>query len=102
MVSQYHLALPGNYELPLVLLKEETCAYQLERSQTDGREETEQLSEFSRTLIKADAIALSVTDAKESFERKNGLLVLNGIYSCTEMIGREQGVQIGDFHGKTD
>ena len=102
MVSQYHLALPGNFELPLVLLKEETCAYQLERSQTDGREETEQLSEFSRTLIKADAIALSVTDAKESVEKKNGLLVLNGIYSCTEMIGREQGVQIGDFHGKTD
>lgn len=102
MVSQYHLALPGNYELPLVLLKEETCAYQQARRQTDGQEETEQLSEFSRTLIKADAIALSVTDAKESFERKNGLLVLNGIYSCTEMIGREQGVQIGDFHGKTD
>ena len=102
MVSQYHLALPGNFELPLVLLKEETCAYQQARRQTDGQEETEQLSEFSRTLIKADAIALSVTDAKESFERKNGLLVLNGIYSCTEMIGREQGVQIGDFHGKTD
>ena len=102
MVSQYHLALPGNFELPLVLLKEETHTYQLERSQSDGREETEQLSDFSKTLIKTDAIALTITDEKESVDKKDGLLLLKGIYGCTEMIGREQGVQIGDFHGKTD
>ena len=102
MVSQYHLALPGNFELPLVLLKEETHTYQLERSQSDGREEREQLSDFSKTLIKTDAIALTITDEKECVDKKDGLLLLKGIYGCTEMIGREQGVQIGDFHGKTD
>ena len=102
MVTQYYLTLPGDFVLPVVLTKEEVYSFDLENCQTDGKNRRKQLSDFSGTLLRTGSIALSVTDAKEKFEEKSGLLILRGIYSCTEMIGREQGVQIGDFHGKTD
>jgi len=102
MIRQYHLTLPGNYTLPLVLVKEEQIDYQVVTNQIDTVASESRLSDFLESLIQNQGIALCVIDAQETFENKNGLIILKGVYNCTEMIGREQGVQIGDSHGKTD
>mgnify|MGYP003412984985 CR=1 FL=1 len=47
-------------------------------------------------------VALAILDADELLQSCGDCWRLDGIYACTEMIGREQGEQIGDFHGKTD
>ena len=61
-----------------------------------------QISEFSKRYLQSRQIALSILNAQEVMAEKNGVFKFTGCYACTEMIGREQGEQIGDFHGKTD
>ena len=102
MIEQYHLTLPGDYTLPVMLVKEEQFSYKTVNQQSDQMQLTADLSLFARDYIRDNGVALMVVEAEETVETKNDLIALNGIYSCTEMIGREQGVQIGDFHGKTD
>ena len=102
MVTQYYLTLPGGYRLPLSLVKEHHIAYQMQTHQIDGAQAEVRLSEFSRALLQGEGVALEIMDAQETIQRENRLFVLAGVYNCIEMIGREQGEQIGDFHGKTN
>ena len=60
------------------------------------------LSHFVRNYICENGVALTIMDHQESIEKENGLIMLSGVYNCKEMIGREQGVEIGELHGKTD
>lgn len=101
MVTEYKLALPGGNELPLALIKEQYLSCDLTDKRIDDQAVTARLSEFSRGLLSLSSVALTVTDAQEAIEVAGGLVVLNGLYSCTEMIGREQSEQIGDYYGKT-
>lgn len=102
MYTEYHLTLPGGYRLPVTLIKETVseCDTQLrERSEA----ETEQaLSGYAKQYLRDHLVALTVMDAKEELTAGDGGYLLRGLYDCTEMIGREQSEQIGDFHGKTD
>ena len=102
MVTQYHLTLPGGYRLPLSLVVEEKNHYQTQINQIDRRKSSVLLCEFSRNLLRNEGVALEVLDAEERIAAENSLLIVNAVYNCTEMINRERGEQIGDFHGKTD
>lgn len=102
MITRYQLALPGDFELPVTLIKEQYCAYQMHTKQNDEKLVSVQMSEFSKSLLRNDGIALSILDAKETVIAENGLVCLNGVYTCNEMIGRQQAEQNGAFHGKTD
>ena len=102
MVSQYHLTLPGDYVLPVTVVKEKLFFYRSRRSQIDETKAETDLSHFVRNYICENGVALTIMDHQESIEKENGLIMLSGVYNCKEMIGREQGVQIGELHGKTD
>ena len=102
MVSQYHLTLPGDYVLPVTVVKEKLAFYRSRRSQIDETKAETDLSHFVRNYICENGVALTIMDYQESIEKENGLIMLSGVYNCKEMIGREQGVQIGELHGKTD
>ncbi len=102
IVSQYHLALPGGYILPVTLIKEQYLVYH----QREQKRETDYLpakmSVYLLSLLRSDCVALSVVDAEETFDNAGTLISLNGIYNCIEMIGREQGEQLGEFYNETD
>ena len=102
MIGKYHLTLPGGYELPLGLIFEEYTCYQISRSNTCTTDVQKALSDFAKQYICSSRIACCINDALETLETNNDLIVLKGVYSCNEMIAREQSVQIGDLHGKTD
>lgn len=102
IISKFHFTLPGGYTLPVLLIKEEQTMHQSGKKQIDDALRVTELSDFSRGYIQDNAVALTVMDAQEMTAIENGMLILNGTYHCTEMIGRELGVQIGDLHGKTD
>ncbi len=102
MITQYHLTLPGDYALPVTLVKEERISYRSNNKQLDESTAVADLSRFSESYIRQNGVALTVVEKQETVEKNNGLFILDGVYGCTEMIGREQGVQIGEFHGKTD
>lgn len=102
MVKKYDLTLPGDYELPLSLIIEECIDYQILTCNTCTADSENALSDFAKQYIRGSGIARRINEEQETLETNDGLIVLKGIYSCNEMIGREQGVQIGDLHGKTD
>lgn len=102
MIRQYQLALPGGYVLPVVLTVEQYSIFSLQTTSHNDELRSEQLSDYSKSLLYSDGIALSILDANEAITSSDGMLILDGIYRCNEMIGRRQAEQIGDFHGKTN
>ena len=101
MVSEYDLALPGGCVLPLTLVKETYVLYALQDNVLEESALTPKLSEFSKATLCRSALALSIIDTTESTEASAGVMRMMALYDCTEMIGREQSEQIGDFYGKT-
>ena len=102
MVKKYYLTLPGDYELPFSLIIEECISYQILAGNSCTADSEKALSDFAMQYVRSSGIARRINEAQETLETNDGLIILKGIYSCNEMIGREQGVQIGDLHGKTD
>ena len=102
MVTQYDLTLPGGFVLPLTLVKEQYTEYGHRSNQLDAQTLYSKLSEFSRRMLGSQSVALTITDVNEEHSTSDCLGILNGVYSCTEMIGREEVEEIGAFYGKTD
>ena len=99
MVSQYKLALPGGYVLPITLIKESFTPYVLQNTQMETDLIREMLSRGVQAYLRREGVALSIVDRNESFSANEEFAGLVGIYNCVEMIGREQAEQIGDIHG---
>jgi hypothetical protein len=102
MYSEYYLTLPGGYRLPVAFVKETVYVYDVLTERRDANLVRTQTSEFTKRYLQSRQIALSILDAQEVMTETDGVFKFTGHYACTEMIGREQGEQIGDFHGKTD
>ena len=102
MYSEYCLTLPGGYRLPVMLVKEAITGYDTCVQTADEAEAQRLLADFPKAYLNRQLVAASILEAWEDFSCEAGVYRLNGRYACTEMIGREQSEQIGDFHGKTD
>lgn len=102
MCTEYDLALPGGYRLPVTLIKETVRHYTVQPRVRDEKHACSLLSEFAASYLCQQMVALNVEHAQEEFAATDGVYTLYGRYACTEMIGRERSEQIGDFHGKTD
>ncbi len=102
MYEQYHLTLPGGYRLPLSLTKETILYCEVQPQQRSEEDAMWLLSSFAKSYLRSQLVALTILDTQEELTGDQGVYVLQGRYACTEMIGREQCEQIGDFHGKTD
>lgn len=102
MYTQYDLTLPGGYRLPVSLLKETVLVYDTQTQPRSEETVVQQLSDFAKDYLRCQMVALTVLDAQEEAADVGGVFRLMGHYRCTEMIGREQGEQIGEFYGKTD
>ena len=102
MVTQYYLILPGGYRLPISITKQQWTEYQTQPHQIDEEHSRIPLSDFSKRQLRSESISLAFLHVQESVNVENGLIVLRGLYNCTEMIGRAQGEVTGELHGKTD
>ena len=102
MYSEYCLTLPGGYRLPVALVKETITEYDTCSQTADEADARRLLTDFSKAYLQRQLVAATILDAREDFSGDAGVYRLKGYYACTEMIGREQSEQIGDFHGKTD
>lgn len=102
MCLEYNLTLPGGYRLPVTLVKETVFVYDMQIQRRDVSSVETQLSDFAKRYLYTQQVALTIDAAQEVLTQEDGVFRLSGCYACTEMIGREQGEEIGDFHGKTD
>ena len=100
--SEYYLTLPGGYRLPVALIKETVQSFDAEVQPRSEEDAAQRLSAFAKNYLRQQMVALTILDAQEEILPDGQCYRLTGQYACAEMIGREHGEQIGDFHGKTD
>ena len=98
MYSKYVLTLPGGFELPVALIKETVISYDSEPVQIAQEDAAAVLSSFASDYLKGQMVAGTITDRLEAVFPEEGIYRLTGNYVCTEMIGKRQQEQIGEYH----
>ena len=94
MVSAKSLTLPGGFVLPVSLVTE-TWVYRDRSTGTMDQEQLEhQLADFAADYLRGQMIAGEILSAEETFTPEVGFVLLEGKYSCQEMIGRIQTEEI--------
>lgn len=102
MYTEYTLTLPGGFQLPVRLLKEELTASAVSVSAVDAASAESMLTAFAATCLKEQMIAGCITAAAEYLTDEQAVYRLTGSYACTEMIGRVLEERIGELHEQND
>ena len=99
MYEEYYITLPGGFTLPVALVKETTIRYDQEEAEYGAEEVRQALEEFSAECAAQAMIAGTIEEGKFTLEAPDGCFRVTGSFLCTEMIGRQRAVEIGDIHG---
>ena len=100
MYQEYYLSLPGGFRLPLAVCVDAYRYSVLGEGAVPEETALQQLRLFSDNYLTQQMIAGQILERQQLGTRSGGLYSLDSSYVCTEMIGREQREQIGDFNGK--
>lgn len=100
MYLEYYVTLPGGFQLPIALAVEEYTVRTLESTTMEEAEAEAMLSEFAAQYLKQQMVAGEILSKKQLFSAEGTLYRLEGEYVCTEMIGKVQREQIGEYHGE--
>jgi len=98
--TQYHVTLPGGFQLPIAVCVEEFLFYETVPSTAPAPEAWASLSAFSSRYLRSQMVAGSIQNAQEEFVFADGCYRMEGHYVCEEMIGRERREQIGETNGE--
>ena len=101
MYTEYHLTLPGGFQLPVTLVKQVVTSYETTTAETEEAEAEELLSGFAERYLRQIMVAGSVINGDAALSLEEGSYCLTGEYACIEMIGRVRHEKIGDYNGKT-
>ncbi len=100
MYKEYYITLPGGFSLPIALCVEVYTIYECSSTEASQEYTEYSLSEFARQYLMQQMIAGQIRSAEEAVTLEDGIYRLTGVYTCIEMIGREQREQIGDTNGE--
>ena len=100
MYEEYYITLPGGFRLPIALCVEEYTCYEMAEAEILQSAAEESLKAFADTYLKQHMIAGKILSSTQKVSPENGVYLLNGEYTCTEMIGKVQQEQIGDTNGE--
>lgn len=96
MYEEYYITLPGGFQLPIALIKETVTDY-VTRTDTVAAPDTQPVLErLGKDYIRSRMLSGTVLSEALDCREENGLLVLDGEYLCTEMIGRLRQEKIGE------
>ena len=96
MYAEYYITLPGGFRLPVALVKETVFVTELQQAFHDPQDMQCRLEKFGERYVQGQMISGSVIGGETTFSEADGLLVLEGEYLCTEMIGRLRQEKIGE------
>lgn len=94
------LTLPGGYSLPLGLSLERGILRQRQVRELELPEEP--LRTFGRTYLTDQMLAGRILEARETVLRDGDRYILEGIYTCNEMIARQKAVELIEGDAKDD
>ena len=102
MYEEYYVTLPGGFQLPLALAID--TYEQADLSSRAVPEEQVQyiLRRSGEGYLRDQMIGGTILEAVLNFTQEDGCIHLKGQYFCSEMIGKMQRQQIGDYNGESD
>lgn len=94
--EEYYLTLPGGFVLPVGVTVETVTSWETGKATLDPEQAVASLAEFARRTVTERMIAGRILSQETSFGQEVGRYTLEGNFLCTEMIGRENRLKIGD------
>ena len=96
MYADYYITLPGGFQLPVALVKETVTEYKTVTAEISPEEA---MSDFAGDYLLSQLIAGNIESREETYFRQGDVFLLEAVFQCTEMIGRQKAEEIGDLHG---
>ena len=86
--SEEYGHLPGDFHLPVMLIKETTYVYENEPCTVTAPNDNSWLYDFAKSHLRSTMIAGQIVSGQEEMNVLNGATYLYGKYACTEIIGQ--------------
>ena len=102
MYEEYYVTLPGGYSLPVGIAVDSGSVRQLHLTEDDPESQKSAIAEYTKYYLHQHMVAGNLISSSENMDISEGLIQMNGEYTCTEMIGKVQREQIGEDNGKND
>ena len=94
MYEEKFLTLPGGLQLPLAIVTEVWITAPSVSLSVSVDESSSVLTDLARAQLQQSMIAGRILTQTEAFSQEEGVLKLEGVYQCLEMIGKEQSEEI--------
>lgn len=94
MYSESYVTLPGGFQLPVILVKEQWTSYSQCAQQINQEAAEEMLSAFSRRYLLSQMVAGQILNSQITVSSDDELYRLQGKYACHEMIGQVKNEEI--------
>lgn len=102
MSTVNYLTLPGGFILPVALVTEQWISYECVTQPVPEIEIKELLEDFAESYLKQQMIAGKILQSTQEMSVEEHFYLLQGRYSCMEMIGQERREEILEDYGKTN
>ena len=100
MYQEYYLTLPGGFRLPAGIAVESVTMWEtVDMCLTPDGIKTA-VAQYARGQLAAGMICGEILESDLSFRQDPAFLSMDGIYVCSEMIGREITQKIGENNGQ--
>ena len=100
MYEEYYVSLPGGYQLPIAICIDRYFDYETENTAVPEADVYPMLQQFSDSYLINQMVAGQILQKHHQIISSEGMYLLKSNYTCSEMIGKEQREQIGDYNGK--
>lgn len=98
--EEYYVTLPGGFQLPLALAVEEYAVCMTGGKNLEESDISQRLTDYAAGYIRQQMIAGEINQQDVTVAQEESYICLTGKYICTEMIGKVQWEQIGEYHGE--
>ena len=96
MYEEYYITLPGGFSLPVAFVQETCVFYETEWTEVDAASLQENLKQAAKGYLTEQMIAGKILKGSEMFRFWQDTCRMEGVYLCSEMIGRVQREKIGE------
>ncbi|MBQ9839117.1 MAG: sporulation protein YqfD [Oscillospiraceae bacterium] len=102
MYLEYYLMLPGGFQLPVALVVEEWICYENRLQAVSAESAESSLSAYAASYLDSQMISGTICSADASVKLEENTYILDGEYTCREMIGRSHSEEIIQSYGEND
>ncbi len=94
MITRELWTLPGNYTIPVTLITEYSCKSEVSDCSLSEQMAEAILQDYGTRMVQADMVAGQILSVDFKLSEQRGQYSASAVYSCREMIAREQTVNL--------